>query len=246
MCTVTYLPQGNGRFALTSSRDESQNRSTRSLSSLAIANENVVYPVDPISGGSWIAVSNSNKVACILNGAFEKHQHQPPYSRSRGLVLLDYFRWPEFSKFSMEYEFEGIEPFTMVVCEVNNLIEFRWDGSRGHIKNLSHDIPHIWSSSTLYENEARSRRKCWFKEWLLAVPTPQIKDQFDFHQYGGIPDPHNGLVMNRDGKVQTISITGIDNRCSFATIEHRDLISDCTIKRSIDFFANEVMESHKA
>jgi len=244
MCTVTYIPRGYNEFLLAANRDENLSRATATISIYTIGEDEVLLPVDPISKGSWIAVSTSNRAACVLNGAFRKHQHQPPYSRSRGLVLLDYFEWPGFSEFLDNYRFKGIEPFTMIVCEPGKLIEFRWDGKKAFTNHLNIDNACIWASSTLYSEKARSARKRWFREWLKKHPEPRLADQVHFHRHGGPEDLYNGLVMNRDNRVQTLSITGINKKSTYASLEHQDLIKHKTVKRRIDCSANETMESH--
>ena len=244
MCTVTYIPQGNNHFALTSNRDENQSRATSEVTTILKGRDHIMFPVDPVSGGSWIAASASQRVACVLNGAFDKHKHRPPYKRSRGLVLLDYFEWYDYAAFTSGYEFDGIEPFTMVIYEANRLLELRWDQKEYLTTELEVNQPHIWSSSTLYDQEVRSKRVVWFEEWLQSTNNPQIDDQFDFHQNGGEKDPYNGLVMNREGKVQTVSITGIHKGDSFAELIHQDLIEQRTVHQRLDFSRNELLESH--
>ena len=69
MCTVTYIPRGKNQFILTSNRDENHSRNTSLLETRLLGTQPVSFPVDPISGGSWIAISQSNRVACILNAA---------------------------------------------------------------------------------------------------------------------------------------------------------------------------------
>ena len=243
MCTVTYIPRGNNEFLLASNRDENNQRSTNRFQTKALGPEKVLFPVDPVSGGSWIVASNAAKVACVLNGAFDKHRHNPPYAKSRGLVILDYFRLNSMAQFTDQYDFKGIEPFTMVACEQSNLYDFRWDGSRAHVITCDPNQPHMWSSSTLYDQSAKDRRRKWFKNWLTNCPEPNILDLIHFHLFGGEQDLNNGFVMNRQGMVQTLSVAAIDKRNTHADIHHHDLIQDRTSRHRIDFSENEVVET---
>jgi len=238
------MPLGDNRFVLTSNRDENHSRNTSSLELRLIGKEKVLFPVDPVSGGSWIAISQSNRLACILNGAFVKHRHRPPYKRSRGLILLDYFTKSDVSQFRQQYHFEGIEPFTMIIFERDLLVAFRWDGVHKHTETLSLKVPHIWSSSTLYDRNARMTREDWFRQWCQENRNPVANDLLQFHRHGGTQDTTNGLVMNRDNKVQTLSITGIDKGESSAVLHHHDLIKNTTKKRFVDFSRNEILESY--
>ncbi|MFZ1561686.1 MAG: NRDE family protein, partial [Saprospiraceae bacterium] len=90
MCTVTYLPTEKG-YILTSSRDEYNLRSTVQPNHYQMYNQTITFPKDEKAGGTWIAASDSNRVACLLNGAFENFEHQDHYVISRGRILLDYF-----------------------------------------------------------------------------------------------------------------------------------------------------------
>ena len=244
MCTVTYIPQGNNQYTLTTSRDENKSRATSRLNTDIIGSEQVLYLVDPVSGGSWVAVSNSNRVVCVLNGAFTKHSHQPPYARSRGLVLLDFFEFEQHTDFISHYDFTGIEPFTMVIQERGRLIEFRWDGGQHYLNYPDKTQPNIWSSATLYDPKAIKKRKGWFRDWLVKNANPGLKDQMKFHRFGGEADLYNGLIMNRNDKVQTLSITGISSMNKFALLEHQDLIVDKPTIQRIDFSINDILESH--
>ena len=244
MCTVTYIPQGNNQYTITTSRDENQSRATSRLHTDTIGSEQVLYPVDPVSGGSWVAVSSFNRLVCVLNGAFSKHSHQPPYTRSRGLVLLDVFKFAHHLDFVSNYDFKGIEPFTMVMQEQGRLIEFRWDGRQHYLDYPDKDRPNIWSSATLYDPKAIKKRKGWFQDWLAKNSNPDLNDQMKFHRFGGEVDLYNGLIMNRNDKVQTLSITGISSGNGFALLEHQDLMVDKSTIQRIDFSTNDILESH--
>ncbi|HWZ21081.1 MAG TPA: NRDE family protein, partial [Cytophagaceae bacterium] len=87
MCTVTYLPKPNGEYILTSSRDEKIVRPAAAVPQCyTIGGKSIVFPKDPTAGGSWIAYAGE-KTVCLLNGGFKKHISNPPYKKSRGLVV---------------------------------------------------------------------------------------------------------------------------------------------------------------
>ena len=243
MCTVTYIPKGRDQFILTSNRDENLSRAAKIPHIQITENQHTLFPQDPKSGGSWIAVSEQNKLACVLNGAFKKHSHQPPYSRSRGLVLLDFFKYTQIDHFVERYSFAGIEPFTMILYERLNLVELRWDGKSKHITILDQDKPQIWSSSTLYDQEVRNQRAQWFQQWLEINDKPNTMDLLQFHQYGGEKDPVNGYVMNRNGLVQTLSITCIEKMRNNAVMLHQDLLNDQLVRKQISL-ENEIVAPH--
>ncbi|MFM7153572.1 MAG: NRDE family protein, partial [Bacteroidota bacterium] len=83
----------------------------------------IVYPRDSKAGGTWFAVSESGKTVCLLNGAFVRHHHNPPYKRSRGLMVLDFFNYDDPDRFFSEYNLEGMEPFTLIFARPGVLTE---------------------------------------------------------------------------------------------------------------------------
>src|SRR5690606_32494896 len=99
----------------------------------------------------------------------------------------------------------GIEPFTMIVHDHNNLYEFRWDGEKKHLRLLAADEPHIWSSATLYSDEVIHRRNQWFKEWLISSQPFSAEKVRAFHHFAGEGDLENAVKVNR-GTLFTVSI----------------------------------------
>lgn len=224
MCTVTFFPQGKGNFILSSNRDESPGRSPQAVWRTLRAGLSLVFPRDTTAGGTWVAAAADNRVACLLNGAFEKHRHQPPYRRSRGLVVLDFFDFPGLAAFEGRYDFQGIEPFTLVVVGGGELSELRWDGIRTHSMALDAGTPHVWSSATLYPGEVGKMREAWFREWLAGRSDFGLDAVRGLHLHGGAGDSRNGFVMNRDDVVRTVSITHVVKNPANIEMHYHDLL----------------------
>ena len=211
MCTLSFYPKPTEKrgFILTFSRDEAPSRS--SVEVIKDPKHGLIFPKDALHGGSWLAMSaRTGRVTCLLNGAFELHKRQLPYRKSRGFVLLESFDYKQPMDFCELYDFDNIEPFTMLLLENQSFIEFRWDGTRRHIKELSLSIPQMWSSATLYDPSVQRRRKGWFYDFLqdnngFVQPT----DLWQFHKTERPDEPENALVMQRPTGVQTVSLTQI-------------------------------------
>ena len=227
MCTVTYLPLGDNEFCLTSNRDEAPGRQPLDLFYDEVTK--LLYPKEPKHGGSWIAASSDNRLVCLLNGAFQKHKHEPPYRMSRGLVVLDFFEYGTVAQFVSNYYFEGIEPFTMILFDNGKLYDFRWDGAEKHLQELDSEKPHIWSSSTLYNDEIKAKRKEWFQKWLDAEKENNAIEILNFHKTAGSDDIENGLIMSRfNNLVCTVSITQVLRNNEVFSINYHDLLVDKT------------------
>jgi Transport and Golgi organisation 2 len=236
MCTVTYLPASHGGFTLTHNRDEAPSRSLYTIEEAATTRGTLYFPRDAKAGGTWIATAPGGKTACLLNGAFVRHHHQPPYRRSRGLMLLDFFDFPDPADFFWQYPLEGMEPFTFLFFQPKKVVEFRWDESRKHYRDLPADTPHFWCSATLYPAEMQVRREQVFRTWLTQQPagkTPDPRAVLKLHHTGSVGDPSNDYVMQRDGRVQTVSITQVVYRKKITRMFYEDLLEGNSDERLV-------------
>ncbi|MDO1448530.1 NRDE family protein [Rhodocytophaga aerolata] len=230
MCTVTYLPTSDTTFILTSSRDE---RIARKPALFPVYKHTpfhakVLFPQDGDKGGTWIA-SSSTLTVCLLNGAFENHVPEPPYRLSRGLVVVSVFDYASVDEFIHAYNFQGIEPFTMIMVQHAStviLTELRWDGKEKHISKTNSQQPYIWSSVTLYDRQMIEERTLWFSQWLQEKAF-NVESIRGFHQSGGKgTDTSYNIRMNRPGLVSTVSITSVEVEISLLRMYYEDLATN--------------------
>lgn len=228
MCTLTYLP-AHKNYLITSSRDEGTQRAHAVFPVFKDLNTGkVLMPQDPEGGGTWAATDHGGNTTCLLNGAFENHQRQPPYRKSRGLVVLDTFRYASIDDFARHYDFDQIEPFTLVKAAqypVRRLYEVRWDGQELFKKEMDPMRPHIWSSVTLYDVAMREKRRQWFSQWLAEEPAFTPENIMHFHIYGGEGNPDLDFKMKRGETLQTVSLSCIavsESRSRFIYLDFSD------------------------
>jgi len=223
MCTVTFIPSKE-HIILTSNRDEKHWRSpAQPPAPHAFKTGNILFPKDGDAGGTWFAVHENGNAVVFLNGGFVRHEPKPPYRRSRGLILLDLLDSSSPRDSFLSIDLDNIEPFTAVIWDDSRLFECRWDGQQKHHKQLDSTSPHIWSSATLYDDEVIARRRLWFTGWLAKHPMPAQEDILHFHQFTGDGDTHNDLLMNRDGKVFTVSVTSVQIEPARASVRYLDI-----------------------
>jgi hypothetical protein len=206
MCTVTFVRSGN-KTIITSNRDEQVLRQAIEPKNYLINNKTVVFPKDPLAGGTWYAIDEHANVLVLLNGAAEKHQWNPPYRKSRGLIVLDIISAASPFGQWQEIDLDDIEPFTLVLLEQDKLYQLRWDGNQKDTVELNTQENHIWSSTTLYSKEIREKRAKWFANFMRFNAQPTAKDMYHFHHYTESGDHENGLVINRNNFLKTLSIT---------------------------------------
>ncbi|MDX2000868.1 MAG: NRDE family protein [Chitinophagales bacterium] len=236
MCTLTYLPLGKG-WLLTSNRDESPLRPTLPPSKHQLSpGTNLVYPQDSVAGGTWIAMAENGNAACLLNGAFVRHERKLPYRLSRGVVFLDFFKQVSVHSFYENYPLDNIEPFTLIAIQNGKIYELRWDGIDRHLKTIDETQPHLWASSTLYTQEYIEKRNHWFQDWLNAHPAYSQQQIVDFHQQGGEGDKYNDMLMNRMNVVRTISITSIESKGGNYSMYYLDLLTQKSVLVDFNHF----------
>ncbi len=229
MCTVTYLPiDTKGSFILTSNRDERINRPALPPARYTVHGKELVFPKDLEKEGTWICVHTS-WVLCLLNGAFVKHKHEPPYRKSRGIVLLDFYSFNKPEDFASHYDFTGIEPFTLLILGLENpeaLYEFRWDGHKAFLNFLDASIPHIRSSATLYTPEVVKMREDWFEAWIQKHSEFSQEAILDFHHFSDSGERSHDVLMQKNELLKTVSITSISRLDQRLGIKYEDLLKE--------------------
>lgn len=231
MCTVTYLPLGNNNFILTSNRDESPVRKTIPPKKYDENGVELTYPKDELAGGTWIGLSEKNRLVCLLNGGFEKHQRNEYYRLSRGVIVKEILTSNDAVEFITNYNFAEIEPFTIVLVDWNNQLEtyeLVWDGTEKHFNKLPQE-PKIWSSSTLYTSAMKQMRKDWFSEWLSKQENFQQKNILEFHQDETRGDVETSLKMKRSF-VETVSVTSVQKTSEEIKIKYIDILKNKVLK----------------
>jgi len=208
MCTVTIIPKGNNDFVLTSNRDEAPDRVSLAPDFYTIENTKLLFPKDK-KGGTWIGISEKKRVVCVLNGGFVKHERQPNYRKSRGIVANDFMVSDNIVKTVEGYNLNDIEPFTIVIVDWNSSLKFYelvWDGKYKHFTILPFDS-RIWSSSTLYTGGMQRERQQWFENFE-SVSDLNADSLLGFHKQTDVENMDYGVIMNR-GFVKTTSVTQV-------------------------------------
>ncbi len=232
MCTVTYIPNvRSDSFVLTSNRDEKAYRFTQPPAGYHHGTRKVSYPRDVKAGGSWIAINENGKVACLLNGAFAPHHKQEYQTISRGTVLVDF---TASEKNNHEHfaakDLKRVEPFTVISFRYKNkmvqdFIEFIWDGHSKHFRQLDKNSPYIWSSVTLYNEKHRHLRKDWFIRFYEENRDYMTAEKImDFHTGRHSRDDYVNIIMQREADLKTVSITQVTVDDKILKMQYTDLV----------------------
>ena len=224
MCTVSFY-RGKEQVIITSNRDENMIRPHALPPSEIDLDFTTVYcPIDTLHHGTWFAV---NKVGCVfvlLNGAIKKHVPNPPYKKSRGLVLLEIIDSISYLEKWYAIDLGGIENFTLVAYSRGKLAIMRWDGREKTHQYLDENKSHIWSSSTLYDELTRREREEWFYDFLNKKNKEVNSDDIiDFHISTRKEDTENGLIISRSNNILTKNVTQTILYPTHFAMKHWDL-----------------------
>lgn len=224
MCTVSFV-NSNGVAIITSNRDE------KTIRPVAAAPRNynhngkkIMYPKDSKAGGTWFAMDENGTVLVLLNGGIIKHNPASEYRKSRGLIVLDIIEKDSPKDFWKQINLDNIEPFTLVLYQEKSLFELIWDGCHKRTVQLDENQNHIWSSVTLYPEEIRKERSKWFFDFLKNKNEIAALDMLDFHKNTHSGDTQNGLIINRENIMKTLSVTQVVTEQNKGAMKYYDLV----------------------
>jgi len=227
MCTVTFVRSGNQKI-ITSNRDEQVVRQAIEPRIYTIGNKRIAFPKDPKAGGTWYASDEVGNVLVLLNGAAETHKRTPPYQKSRGIIFLEIFSADVPITAWREISLDNIEPFTLLLFQEDGIFQMRWNGQDKDLITCDNTEHHIWSSATLYAKEIRETRKKWFTEFMKDKISITPEEMFDFHRHTQPDNKQDGLIIDREGFLKTISITQTILGDGQLAMKHFDLVDQIT------------------
>jgi hypothetical protein len=230
MCTVSYVSTSKS-YLLTSNRDE---KTVRKQATFPLIENDVLFPKDLEKDGTWIALKENGNAICLLNGAFEKHTIAQSYRKSRGLIVLDIIKNDNIVNEVSLIDLLNIEPFTLIIIENEDLVEFRWDGESKHVTKLDSTKHYIWRSSTLYTNLIRQASQQLFTSWCNNEVEITKEKIIDFHTNTKINNVENSLVVNRNNELKTVSITNISKNEFANQMTYIDLTLNKTVTKQFE------------
>lgn len=225
MCTVTILPirgEGDTGFRLACNRDESRRRPPALPPVVrACGPRFAVFPVDPLSDGTWIAANDRGVVMTLLNVYAAPVPRADPdavapvqavHHRSRGEIIpslmihdtVDAALVGAASIHSGDYP-----PFRLVMVDAARIAELHSNGSRITLwSGLRGDGPWLFTSSGLGDELVDPPRRELFLEMFdPSRNVPEVQDEYHRHVW---PDqPHLSVCMSRP-EACTVSYTVVE------------------------------------
>ncbi|MDI1233235.1 MAG: NRDE family protein [bacterium] len=221
MCIVSFVKTSE-EFILTFNRDERRGRSSEKPAWRNLESNPIFCPIDKVAGGTWIGY-NRKIIACLQNGALEKHSRDLPYEISRGQILKDLLINNDIDSLLRYVKGHKIEPFTLSIYNLalKNLSIYRHDGIQITIETSDLLKPMLICSSTLYNNEAQNAINSEFR-------LVNFESIFNFHDQMRIGSNKNKFT----DLVDTVSITQFRYRNGTLNARYYDVFntSDLTFE----------------
>lgn len=242
MCTVTAIPRSRLTSAswsadplmlrLVSNRDERRSRPEACPPVLhSIEGRRVVSPLDPESGGTWIAVNDCGLVFALLNSnpatpgsRLPAHEGHPAASSgiSRGGVIPRLAGAASMSEALARLLDAGAEryrPFRLLMLDASQLVECWVDDGRLRHRRAYLQGPVMRTSSSLGDAVVEGPRRTLFRRFFRgSAHAAAAQDAFHEHQWPGREDVsvHMARVDAR-----TVSRTVVEVSANFATMMYR-------------------------
>ena len=78
-------------------------------------------------------------------------------------------------------------------------------------------------------------------EWLQVNQYPAHKDILHFHRFAGEGNMANGLCINRNNQMLTVSVTGMEIRKGSGRLVYHDLIAGKTYNQELAFISQPAL-----
>ena len=200
MCTLTIIATGDAEtrgVRIECSRDESRLRpAARPPEQRVCGKQQVLMPVDPISEGTWIGVSDAPLAAVLMNVYIA--QAEPvveilPRTRplkSRGTIIPHVLAASDLADSISRFKLldpRDFEPFRLILVDRSHWLEIVWSAEQLSIDPLKLlEEPLFFTSSGLGDDIVAHPRRQLFDEMLTEdADLPAAQDAFHRHQWPG-------------------------------------------------------------
>jgi uncharacterized protein with NRDE domain len=210
MCTVSIVPTAGG-FRLVCNRDESRSRAIASPPRIVDADGvRAVMPIDPDSGGTWVAGSEHGLAFAILNLNLDTRPPGSTSAQSRGEIIPDLLAArtvEEASEMLLGRSLESYRPFRLILAAAGIVSELRQSPAATMCQRLT--APVMFTSSGLGDHLVQAPRRALFDRMMSGTGADagdliERQDQFHAHQW---PSQRHISVMMERPEASTVSRT---------------------------------------
>jgi hypothetical protein len=219
MCTLSWM-SGRGFRRILVNRDENRERPPESPPVLHAPEgmPRFVAPVDPESGGTWVAANEYGLACAVLNHYATEADAEPPRAasaprRSRGelpISLMGFRRAGEAEEWIRSApDLADFRPFILALFgERETGFLAQWDGRDLGVRDLEGESPPV-STSSRRPREVIAERERLFR--AMTGPRPGLDELLAFHGHHDPACPETGPAMIRpDASTRSLCVVRID------------------------------------
>lgn len=171
MCTMTIVPCDDG-FRLVCNRDERRDRTAATPPCVRrLEHRTAVFPVDPVSGGTWVGVNDAGLAAALLNRTTDSAAAAGNrLLRSRGLIiptLLDCGSVPDALEIAARLDPAHFDLFRLVVVQRMVAGVLTSDGLTLSVETMEVSRPALLTSSSLGDDVVEAPRRRLFERLVV-------------------------------------------------------------------------------
>lgn len=217
MCTVTLVAMGNntagGGVRMLCSRDESRSRPP-ALPPVekAFGDRLALMPIDPASGGTWVAVNDAGLMMTLLNrNPGDMRGVTFPGKASRGGIiprLLHTSTLSEVLDTLKKLDVSGYAPFRLLLAHDKQLAVVIGGDAAIRIERQTIGRPLMLTSSGLGDALVEGPRRELFDGWFGDDPSGWQARQDAFHRHRWADRPELSVNMSREDAL-TVSLTEV-------------------------------------
>lgn len=210
MCTLSIVPLEERVLRLVFSRDEQVSRPEALPPRVAsFEGRQALLPIDPVGGGTWIAVNDAGLAFALLNlyeGNAGDTEGDPQVSRGLIIpVLLGSSSIEEALVRARGIRDRGLRPYRLVMTDRRQIAVVTSRGGPRVEERHDATAPRLFTSSGLGDRLVEKPRRDLF-ERLVATSYDPVVAQDRFHRHRWPSMPHLSVRMNR-GSARTVSLT---------------------------------------
>lgn len=225
MCTVSVVPSRD-RLRLICNRDESRTRPD-ALDPIwrRIGPRTACFPVDPLSGGTWIGLNDAGLALALLNSNTDGNPATGP-RQSRGTIippLLACKTFEDLVERAHAIVAEDFAAFRLVAIHAGRIAVILGNGRDLSCRTDTINRPVVFTSSSLGDHVVAGPRRALFERMVLRRPANAwLGAQRLFHRHRWPSQPAISVQMTRpDGR--TVSRTVIDLSSRNIALHYRPL-----------------------
>ena len=212
MCTASIVAHDRG-VRLVCNRDERRSRvDALPPAPHQSASGAVIYPLDRLSGGTWIGVGGRGFAAVLLNRTAARCRGSArPAAKSRGGIVplvLGCSSFAAASHAAAWLDCREYEPFALVLVAPAQAVEFTSGPTSCASRSYALDTPLVFTSSSLGDALVEAPRRALF-DGLVRRAVDPLAGQERFHRHQWPLARDISVRMERDDAA-TVSRTTID------------------------------------